>query len=84
MKKQAKKVFLGTFWEILTKKLRFFCARSPSKLVYIRAKGIYRKVLGSVTKMDISNYYKGGTLWVGRLQNDCNFRLRHLEDIYVL
>ena len=35
--------FLGTFWKILTKKSRFFGARSPSKLVYIGAKGALRK-----------------------------------------
>ena len=31
-KKQSKKAFLGTFWKILTKKLRFFGARSPLQI----------------------------------------------------
>ena len=49
------KVFLGTFWKILTKKLRFFGARSPSKLIYFGAKGAFRKTLGSVSqKIDVS------------------------------
>ena len=30
--KKVKKAFLGTFWEILTKKLRFFGACSPLKI----------------------------------------------------
>ena len=41
---------LGSFWKILTKKLRFFGAPSPSKLVYFSAKGAFRKVLRSFTK----------------------------------
>ena len=39
---------------MLTKKSRFFGARSPSKLVYIGAKGAFRKTLGSVGQKWIS------------------------------
>ena len=61
-KKKVKKPFLGTFWKILTKKNRvFFGARSPSKLVYIGAKGAFRKILGSVGQQWISEKVsKGG------------------------
>ena len=41
-------------------KLRFFGARSPLKLVYIGAKGVFRKNLGPPPKMVISNSTKGG------------------------
>ena len=45
----------------MTKKLRFFGARSPSKLVYIGAKGAFRKILGSVRQKWISEKVsKGG------------------------
>ena len=53
-KNRSKTPFLGTFWKILTKKTRFFGARSPSKLVYIGAKGAFRKILGSVGQKWIS------------------------------
>ena len=69
-KKQSKKAFLGTFWKILTKKLRFFGARSPSKLVNIGAKGAFRKMLMvGRPKVDFLKSTKGGTLWVGRVSN---------------
>ena len=46
---------------MLTKKQRFFGARSPSKLVYIGAKGAFRKILGSVGQKGISEKVsKGG------------------------
>ena len=46
---------------MLTKKSRFFGARSPSKLVYIGAKGAFRKILGSVGQNWISEKVsKGG------------------------
>ena len=46
---------------MLTKKLRFFGARSPSKLVYIGAKDAFRKILGSVGQKWISEKVsKGG------------------------
>ena len=54
LKKQAKKAFLGSFWEILTKKLRLFGARSTLKLVYIGAEVAFRKILGSVSQKRIS------------------------------
>ena len=43
---QAKKAFLGTFWKIFTKKLRFFGTRSPLK--------IFRKILRSISQRWIS------------------------------
>ena len=67
--KSQKKPFLGIFWKILTKKLHFFWrALPPSKLVYIGAKGAFRKILGSVEKW-ISLKFPKGTLWVGRGSN---------------
>ena len=49
-----------TFWQ---KKLRFFGARSPSTLVFIGAKGAFRKILGSVGQKWISEKVsKGGPL----------------------
>ena len=39
MKKRSKKLFLGPFWKILTKKLRFFGARSPRKFYILAPKG---------------------------------------------
>ena len=66
-KNSQKKPFLGTFWKILTKNSVFFGARSPSKLVYISAEGVFRKSLGSVGQKWISE--KKGTLWVGRGSN---------------
>ena len=47
-KEQAKKGVFRHFWKILTEKLRFFGARSHSKLVNIGAKDSFRKILGSV------------------------------------
>ena len=44
-KNKAKKPFLGTFFWAIT---FFFGEFSPSKLVYIGAKGAFRKILGSV------------------------------------
>ena len=47
--------FLGQFWKILTKKLRFFGERSPLKIsIHWRAKVALKKIIGSVTKMNIS------------------------------
>ena len=40
--------FLGTFWKILIKKLRFLGARSASKLLYFIAEGAIRTFLGLV------------------------------------
>ena len=48
LKKQSKKVVLGTFLKILTKKLRFSARAPPSIIEYIGAKGAFRKILGSV------------------------------------
>ena len=46
---------------MLTKKLRFFGARSTSRLVYIGAQGALRKILGSVGRKWISEKLsKGG------------------------
>ena len=45
---------------MLTKKSRFFGARSPSKLVYIGAKGAFRKILGSVGQKWISEKVSKG------------------------
>ena len=39
---------VSNFWKILTEKLRVFGARSLSKLVYIGAKGAFRKIFGLV------------------------------------
>ena len=48
---------------MLTKKSHFFGARSPSKLVYIRAEGVFSKFLGSVSQKWISqNSTKGDPL----------------------
>ena len=69
LKKGQKKTFLGNFWNILTKESRFLGARSPSKLVYIGAKGAFRKVLGSVNKNGYLKIVQRGTLWVGRGSN---------------
>ena len=66
--------FLGTvfghsqksrFWALFEKFWQknsvFFCARSPSKLVYIGAKGAFRKILGSAGQKWISEKVsKGG------------------------
>ena len=69
LKKQAKKGVLGNFWKILTKTLRFFSARSPSKLVYIGAEGAFRKFLGFVTKNGYFKTVQTRTLWVGKGSN---------------
>ena len=67
LKKQSKKPFLGTFWKILCAPPQswYICAlspaRSPSKLVYIGAKGAFRKILRSVGQKWISEKVsKGG------------------------
>ena len=67
LKKQSKRPFLGTFWKILTKNCVFFGARSPSKLVYIRAEGAFRKILGSVGQNGfLKKYQRGDPLgWQG-------------------
>ena len=50
-KNKPKIAFVGAFWKINIKKLRFFLARAPpSKLVYIDTKGAFRKNLGSVSQ----------------------------------
>ena len=46
------------FWKILTKKLRFFGARSPSNLKYIGSKNFEIDWL----KTDVIENTKGGTL----------------------
>ena len=49
------------FLKNFDKKSRFFGARSPSKLVYIGAKGAFRKILGSVGQKWLSEKVsKGG------------------------
>ena len=56
-----KTVFGHFLKKILTKNSVFFGARSPSKLVYIGAKGAFRKILGSVCEKWISEKVsKGG------------------------
>ena len=55
---------------VFDQKNRVFSARAPPfKLVYIGAKGAFRKILGSVIKKGYQNSTKGGTLWVGRGSN---------------
>ena len=55
-KKGAKKaVFKHSLEKFLTKKLRFFGARSPAELVYFGARGACRKILGSVNQKVISH-----------------------------
>ena len=54
LKKQVKKAVFGHFLENFDKKNAFFGARSPSNLVYIGAKGAFRKILGSVGQNWIS------------------------------
>ena len=69
MKKTVKKAVFGHFLKNFDKKLRFFGARSPSKLVYIGAKGAFRKILGSVGQKWISEKVtKGDPL--GRQRGD--------------
>ena len=54
-KKTGKKVIFGLFLENFDKKIAFFLgARSPSKFVYIGAKGAFIKILGSVGQKGIS------------------------------
>ena len=69
-KKQVEKDFFGHFLENFDKKNRvFFGARSPSKLVYIGAKGALRKILGWVGKKWISlKVPKGGPFGLARGQ----------------
>ena len=47
--------FLGTFWKIFTKKLRFFGALSLKISIYWRRR-LFRKILGSVSQKWISQY----------------------------
>ena len=55
LKKQVKKPVLGTFWNILTKKTRFFFGpSSPSKLVYTGVKVAFRTFFESVGQKWIS------------------------------
>ena len=61
LKKQSKKAVFGHFLKNVDKKIAFFGARSTSKLVYIGAKGAFRKILGSVGQKGISEKVsKGG------------------------
>ena len=48
-----KRAILGRFRKTLSKKLRFFGERSPFKIIYIGAKGGFRKFSGSL----INNEY---------------------------
>ena len=57
------------FWKNLTKKLHFFGARYPSKLVYINAKSAFRKILGSIRKKWISQRAGGRLPERGPLEN---------------
>ena len=54
-KNRPKKAFLGTFWKILTKKLRLFGARSPLKI------SAFRKYLGSVSQKWTSQMVQRGS-----------------------
>ena len=54
LKKQFKKGVFGTFGKFLPKNCLFFGARAPSKLVYIGAKGAFRKILGLIGQKWIS------------------------------
>ena len=60
--KTVKKAVFGHFLKNFDKKIAFFFgARSPSKLVYVGAKGAFRKILGSVGQKWISEKVsKGG------------------------
>ena len=66
---EKKQAVFGPFWKILTKKTRFLCARSPSKLLYLfETKEPLEKFLGSVSQKPKTRYLKilqRGTLWVG-------------------
>ena len=53
-KKHVKNAVFGHFLETFDKKTRFFDARSPSKLVYIGARGAFGQILGSVGQKWIS------------------------------
>ena len=55
LKKQIKKAVFGHFLDYFDQKIAFFFgARSPSKLIYIGTKGIFRKILESVGQKWIS------------------------------
>ena len=57
----VKKAVFGHFLKNFDKKMRFFGARSPSKIAYIGAEGAFRKILGSVGQKWISEKVsKGG------------------------
>ena len=45
LKKHAKRSVFRHFWKSLTRKVRFFGARSPLKISYIGAKNAFRKIL---------------------------------------
>ena len=59
--KTVKKAVFGHFLKNFDKKMRFFGARSPSKIASIGAEGAFRKILGSVGQKWISEKEsKGG------------------------
>ena len=58
--KTVKKAVFGHFLKNFDKKIAFFGARSPSKLVYIGAQGAFRKILGSVGQKGISEKVSKG------------------------
>ena len=60
-KNRSKKAFLGTFWKILTEKLRFFGARSPLKIsIYWRQRRLQKIFRVDRPKMDFLKVSKGG------------------------
>ena len=62
-KNRPKKAFLCTFWKMLTKNCVFSARAPPSNLVYIGAKGAFRKILKPVIQKWISrNSTKGDPL----------------------
>ena len=66
----SKKQFLGFFWKIFTKKIVFFGARSPSKLVYIGARGAFEKNFSvGRLEMDFLKSTKGGKVPKSIYQN---------------
>ena len=61
-KNRPKNAFLGTFWKILTEKLRFFGARSPLKIsVYWRQRRLLKNFRVGRPKMDFLKSIKGGS-----------------------
>ena len=57
---------VSNFWKILTEKLRVIGARSPSKLVYIGAKGAFRKTFGLAGIKWLSLKCQRRILWLVR------------------